>query len=59
MLHHLRAFPKIRRVVIGGAHGVALLVRELQLDMGMIETHLMEQCLDAIPRNPWPVIRPL
>lgn len=40
-LHHCRALGDITSMVVAGADLVSLLMRELNLDVRMVETHLM------------------
>ena len=58
ILHHLGAWLQIEGVIIGGAHGVTWRVGKLQFDVVMVIA-LLVQDVDAKPRKPWPVMRPL
>ncbi len=58
LLHHLRARFQVKGVIIGSTHRISWSVRELQLDVFVHVTLVMEQ-RGASPRKPCPVIRPL
>ena len=58
VLHHLGARLQVERVVVGCADGVARRVGKLQFDVLMRVTLLMQE-VEATPRKPCPVMRPL